>query len=46
VALLARELADCVAQLLHQQRLVAVNGVQAPEPALQVGLELAGGDLH
>ncbi len=46
VALLTRYPADRIAQFLHQQGLIAVQGVQALEPTLQMGLKLVGGNLH
>ena len=46
VALLARRLANDIAQLLHQQRLVSVHRVQAFQPALQVLPKLRRADLH
>jgi hypothetical protein len=46
VTLRPGHLPDGIGRFLHQQRLVAVQRVQALQPALQVGRELGGGDLH
>ena len=46
IALLTRCVAQCIGKLLHQQRLVAVQGVKAFEPALEVVLQLVRGEVH
>ncbi|MDT4877543.1 hypothetical protein FQZ97_1130740 [compost metagenome] len=46
VALLARGRANGVARFLDQQRLVAVQGVEAAQAALELAGELRRSDLH